>query len=752
MFSLVTLRLRAAARKAARVRDWVAAGNAYRTYLDRRPQDSKSWVQYGHVAKEAGDLETAVSAYGRALDIEPTAAEIWWHLSHACKRLGDRSAAIDCCAHAAALDPRFTNAIDGLVDLGARDRIPLSAACGPAANFNVENQETEHRSGAEPPAGSAVFAPSRYDAYRQELAIAAPPIGHSIAKSMTILVDARGSFPADVRMTLSSLLDQVDVRWEAIVLAPTSILDHSVASLAAIDPRVRFVALDASLPNAETAPHVLLVAAGTMLDRQTVAWFSYTVATTGCVAAYCDHDECTDDWQAGRRFMRPVFQSMFDPCWRHAPRDYPAALLIDNTRLPLAHWWQHDAHVDLHEAARIGSIAHIPLLLASRRMLAAQAEQAPPDPVGMFPPRSPRATTDTPDTVAGEERIQVVIQTRDEPTMLRAAIDSIRRQASRKDLLDITVVDNRSVEVATSTLLDRLRRSNIATVIPLDEPFNWSRANNVAVDQGTASLLLFLNNDTEMLSANWDDALRQALAANETGVVGATLLYPDRSIQHAGIVMGMGNGGPIHEGVGRSIEAGPNDRWRKRRSASAVTGAFLAMRRDVFSTIGGFDAVNFAIAFNDIDICLRCREAGFRVVMASDILVIHHESKTRGMNVTRSQIAWDLDELGRLYDRWGPALFVDPAYNPHWTRVGHPFDGYRYPSLQEILRHISISGRKAPWAPIARLEVHSLVVISLQRVLFQGLRSNSGALQFVIWRAVMNGAKSWLMIPNSLAG
>jgi GT2 family glycosyltransferase len=237
-------------------------------------------------------------------------------------------------------------------------------------------------------------------------------------------------------------------------------------------------------------------------------------------------------------------------------------------------------------------------------------------------------------------------------------------------------------------------------VLPLDEPFNWSRANNLAAETGTAPLLLFLNNDTKMLTTGWDGMLRTALSADDVGAVGATLLYPDHSIQHAGIIMGMGSGGPVHEGVGRPVDAGPGDRWRQRRSAAAVTGAFLAMRRDVFTAIDGFDAVNFAIAFNDIDLCLRVRAAGLRIVMASGIRVIHYESKTRGINATRSQVAWDLDELGRMHDRWGTALFDDPAYNPHWTRSGQPFDGYRFPSTREILRHIDLSARPAPWRPV----------------------------------------------------
>ncbi|WP_082444503.1 glycosyltransferase [Sphingomonas sp. Leaf242] len=705
MLSLAAIRFRTAAREAARNRDWITAVKSYQAYLVRKPNDVKALVQYGHATREAGDIEAAVAAYGRALDITPQAAEIWFHLSHACKRLGDRSAAIDCCARAAELDPTFAKATEELLALGARDRLPFGTAVdGASATATPSGGHIDHV-----PFGSGVYPPSRYDAFRQQVSIPAPPrpvsIANEEARPTMVLIDARSALPVEVRATLSSLLDQVDDRWQAIVYAPAVISSHSVASLAAIDPRIRFVAVDTPLPGVADAPHVLLVRAGDMLDRQALAWFSFAAIRTDCVAAYCDHDRAVDDWRTGRTFMQPAFQPMYDPEWFSDTDNSPALLFVVRTRLPLFDWpWGGSCQI-LHEAAAIGAVVHLPLLLASRKILAAQADQALTDPPG--------PATDLADPTPARDRqianqppqaIQIIVQTRDEPAMLKAAVDTLRHRAARADLLEITIVDNRSVEPATARLLDRWQRGKVATTLPLDEPFNWSRANNLGVEIGTAPLLLFLNNDTEMLSAGWDDMLRDALSADDVGIVGATLLYPDHSIQHAGVVMGMGGGGPIHEGVGRRIEAGPGDRWRKPRSAAAVTGAFMAMRRSVFSEVGGFDALQFAIAFNDIDLCLRVRTAGFRIVMASQILVIHHESKTRGLNTTRSQVAWDLDELGRMHDRWGSALFDDPAYNPHWTHVGQPFDGYRIPTMQEVLHRIDLAAQPTPWIPVIGAE------------------------------------------------
>jgi O-antigen biosynthesis protein len=166
------------------------------------------------------------------------------------------------------------------------------------------------------------------------------------------------------------------------------------------------------------------------------------------------------------------------------------------------------------------------------------------------------------------------------------------------------------------------------------------------------------------------------------------------------MVFGMGTGGPMHEGVGAPVtDPGPAGRWHRARSAVAVTGALMAMRRTVFEHIGGFDT-RLSVAFNDVDMCLRSRAAGLRVIQSPVIRAIHYESKTRGANTTCPQVAWDLEELTTLHERWGDALFVDPGYNPHWTRYGRPFDAYRLPGLYEIVRHIDFSGSDGPWRPV----------------------------------------------------
>lgn len=677
----------AAARHAARAGAWPDAATAYAAFLDVRPRNAAAWVQYGHACKATGDLAVARDAYERAATLAPNVADTWLQMASVLRRLGNRADAIDCCVHALKIDPGFDAATEELLGLGARDQLP-----GGISHHRYEAVDAEHAPWLEAVAQAQsgdVYAPTRYGDYRRALTIPTPPAAPRLDQPIAVVIDAQAAMPVDVRATLSSLLDQTDPAWTAVVIAPAAICDHSVASLAAIDPRIVF----AVSPEASLASYVLLVRAGTVLDRQAIGWFGYTAARTGCAAAYADHDHCIDDWRTGRCHDMPIFQPMLDPDWFADAEMWPALLLVDTVRLNFTLGSLLLAQRDARHA-----IAHIPLLLASIKALSPQALRAQAELIAVPAVRVRNDPLSVPRPAPTLDQIHVVVQTRDAPELLRDAIDSLHWLAAKPDLLRITIVDNRSALPETARLLKRYAARGIADTLVLDEPFNWSRANNLAVEGSAAPVLLFLNNDTTSLSEGWDTVLRDVMADPAVGAVGALLLYPDRCIQHAGMIFGIGSGGPIHEGIGHSErDPGPNGRWSRVRSAAAVTGAFLAVRRSVFDAIGGFDAARLSIAFNDVDLCLRVREAGYRIVQTPAIRLVHHESKTRGLNVTRSQVAWDLEELAVVHRRWGAGLFEDPGYNPHWTRVGQPFDGYRFPAMRETLDHIDRSARANPW-------------------------------------------------------
>jgi hypothetical protein len=263
------------------------------------------------------------------------------------------------------------------------------------------------------------------------------------------------------------------------------------------------------------------------------------------------------------------------------------------------------------------------------------------------------------------EAIRVIIPTRDCADMLDVMVQSLIEGAERPDLLRITIVDNRSRNVATDHLLKKYSDQRIAETLAYEAPFNWSRMNNIAAAQCDEPLLVFANNDMKMLSGKWDARVRGQLARPDVGVVGARLLYPDGTIQHAGMLMGFAEGAPIHDGVFPGMSDHQNKpRFDQVHAVAAVTGAFFAVRREAFLDLGGFDEARFAIAYNDVDYCLSVRAAGLKILYDPGIELVHYESRTRGLNDNRAKIAWDQGELRALYQKWGDAVLMDPWVSP----------------------------------------------------------------------------------------
>ncbi len=231
---------------------------------------------------------------------------------------------------------------------------------------------------------------------------------------------------------------------------------------------------------------------------------------------------------------------------------------------------------------------------------------------------------------------------------------------------EILIVDNGSDDPATLSYLESLSEQGIARVLRYDEPFNFSLINNFAAEHATGDILCFLNNDTEILSGDWLARARALLSMDDVGVVGARLLYPDGTLQHFGIALGMGDhrvAGTPHGGMNGN-DPGYFGKARLMQEFSAVTAACLFIRRSDFTTVGGF-APEFRVAYNDIDLCLRIRALGFKVVGDPEILLIHKESRTRGSDKTGERARRLAAEAARMHDRWGDLLRNDPFYSPN---------------------------------------------------------------------------------------
>jgi GT2 family glycosyltransferase len=205
---------------------------------------------------------------------------------------------------------------------------------------------------------------------------------------------------------------------------------------------------------------------------------------------------------------------------------------------------------------------------------------------------------------------------------------------------------------------------NVRTLYFDDRPYNFSKTNNWAAQQAGGDLLCFLNDDTEVITADWLSTMTGHVLRDRVGAVGALLLYPNGRIQHAGVVLGAGGvGAHLYRSVPRETR-GYHDRALVDQEVSCVTAACVLVRREAFSSIGGFDE-KFAVAFNDVDFCLRLEEAGWRIVWTPSAQLYHRESSSLGRHDTaEGQSQWKA-EWDLIHRRWGPKLMCDPQYNPN---------------------------------------------------------------------------------------
>lgn len=389
----------------------------------------------------------------------------------------------------------------------------------------------------------------------------------------------------------------------------------------------------------------LVLPSGATLDPHCLAWLNWAARETGCATICADHDHLSAD---GLERCAPVFLPQPDSLWTIGANGIARLVATD--------------------AEGGQATAHIPLVLMTLPFDAHHVAQ-----------RLPNGTP---------PRMSIIIPTRDSPQLLQAAIQALLAQSCQRDRLEIIVIDNDSRSHAAQQMFEQLRGQANVKVIPFAEPFNWSRANNLGAAAASNEVLVFLNDDTEMQTQGWDRILGSLLAIPAVGVLGTRMVYPNGSIQHGGFVFGMDNG-PQHEGRWMpGDDDGPAHRWVAVRQAAAVTGAFLAISKSDFETVGGFDEINFAVDFADIDLCLRVRELGRVISYCGAITLLHHESASRGLNLSRAQRRRMRRERKAFERRWGIFAQHDPGYHPVWSRSGAAYDGLQAIRLQQVIDHV----------------------------------------------------------------
>lgn len=491
-----------------------------------------------------------------------------------------------------------------------------------------------------------------------------------------------GSSPAAVAARLPISQDE-DGRWEngrwEVYLSGPNELPAPVPPGVRLLPGVRFPSL--SLLEQTRGTFVILLPAGSHLHAALPALLEEAVTTATADVVYTDEDALDAD---GRRHS-PFFKPDWDPD-RHWSLPYVGPICCVRRDLLIEAARRHSDGGDvalLLDEVLVSTpperIRHLPAVLVHReaghRALARStreraaflnahfdrtgtpAEACPMGPVTRIRWKLP---SDVP-------AVSIIVPTRDHPALLESCVTSLLER-TRYPRFKLVLVDNGSTDPEALRLLDRLAQDPRVVLRRDDRPFNFAALCNAAVAAVDSPLIALVNNDVEVIEPDWLTEMAAHALRPEVGAVGAKLLYPDGGIQHGGVVIGLHGVADNAQRGFRGEDDGYFGSAQVTQNASAVTAACLVCRRSVYLEVGGMDAENLAVAFNDVDFCLNIRRRGLRVIWTPYALLRHYESASRDKVRSIETIRREEREATHLRTTWATDQFQDPFYNPNMTR------------------------------------------------------------------------------------
>jgi GT2 family glycosyltransferase len=500
-------------------------------------------------------------------------------------------------------------------------------------------------------------------AYRDRLSVSArldeferPRCDWARAPVARLLVRVKAeTTAAQVDETIAALRDQLYPRWTLTALGTSddAEVNGRLKSWLTRDARLAVRGERVEL-DGEDADFVAFVEFGDRLVPHALACFiEASQRAPDALVLYCDEETATAEGQA------PIFK----PDWSahlQAVRPYVGRLML--TRLGHARRRIRSAKVPIGEIGFVQNVLHglgRRDVRHIRRFLVQTRHRRREEQDLTSAGESTRA--------APETSVTIVIATRNNETCLRRTISGILEK-SRFAQLDLVIVDNGSTDPRALRLLHSAAQDSRVTLLRAPGPFNFASLSNLGAAEARGDVIVFLNNDMEIIEPEWLRELAERAIDPQVGAVGCKLLYPDGRIQHAGVVVGFGEAvGHFDAGL-RDGEQGWLGRNRILHEASAVTGACLAVERAKFVAVGGFDAIHLPMEFNDIDLCLRLEELGFATLWTPFARLIHFESATRG-KATFRRLETHAAERAYFRQRWTDRLRDDPFFHPGLSLV-----------------------------------------------------------------------------------
>lgn len=545
-----------------------------------------------------------------------------------------------------------------------------------------------------------------------------------------------------LREAVESVRRQIYTNWELLVVNDGSKvpeLSSLLSDLAKQEFRVKVIELDENVGISEATNRGIEAASGDfigfldhddILTDDALFWFADVVnRQNNTKVIYSDHDVYSESIHISDHYYKPYF---FKPDWNpllFLGQNYlnhfvaVEAGLAKSNPLRSEYNGSQDYDFLLRVTAQLdgAQIVHVPRILyhwrAEEGSVALKSEDK-----SYAVPAARRAVQDYLDQNFPGAKVEeveiynrirfpvptpppsvaIVIPTKDGYELLKESIGTIFKHTAYPNFR-IKVIDNQSSDPETTNYLDQLEKSGQIDLFHYDKPFNYSEMHNQVIEQLDEELVLLLNNDVSVISGDWLDEMVSLISKFNTAAVGCKLLYPDGTIQHAGVLVGLG-GAAGHIGVNHDpADPGYFGRFKLTQNATAVTAACLLIKRDVYKEVGGMNSYRLGVAFNDVDLCLKINEAGYRIAWTPFATLIHHESKSRGHDGDdKRKINRMMGEISYLRERWESELQDDPNYNPNLEIMTEnmftPSKEPRIPTLADFVEACyRADGKKWDW-------------------------------------------------------
>lgn len=699
------------------------ATECYKKAIQLNPEYFGSYHNLGDVLKFQGKLKESIESYRQAIRFNPHFIWSYHNLADALEKYGDLVAAAETYRQALTIDPNFAwshnnlglvlskqeNIKDAIVHFFEAERLQPQT-------FKLDYQVIQDAFTQSKSSGDELYqrwlvknSPRKADFRSKAEVIKVLSYQPLISIIMPVF-----NTPDDfLRQAMDSVLDQIYPNWQLCIADDASTASNVMVTLeeyASKDDRIKILYRRENGHISASSNSALELATGefiTLFDHDDLltpdALYEVVLMLNQHPEAdmiYSDEDKVNANGEFSNPYFKPDWspESFLTRMYTCHLGMYRKSIIDEIGGFRLGFEGAQDYDLVLRFTEKTNKIYHIPKILyhwrihaGSTAMAGSQAKlyayQAAIKAIteAMERRNQPVVSVSEIPNVAGSylvrykilepKRVSIIIPTRNFGDVLDQCLTSIFEKTTYPNY-EVIVIDNGSTEEATFKIFAKWekREPGRFKCSPLDIPFNFSKINNYGVTQATGDYILLLNNDTEVITTDWLEAMVELVQYPEIGVVGPLLLYPDNTVQHAGVVMGIAGvashvfcllptsvygTGYFNNGIGAN-------------NVTAVTGACLMCRKEVFEEVGGLDET-LEVAYNDIDLCLKIMVAGYRNLYVPYVKLYHYESKSRGYEDTPEKQARFENESKIMESRWQKYIDNDPHYNPNLTRIALNF-------------------------------------------------------------------------------